>query len=124
MLLTALSILAAQPRPHWPASPYLIGSDLGLPSSFSSCFYFVDQHAAPVLFIYLFFIPPISPRGLEALHFAIRTADFADMRRINGALDTHQPHQAAFYVGLKDDVVLRGSAQILLAVRVIVWKRM
>lgn len=122
VLLTALSILAAQPRPHWPASSYLIGSDLGLPLSFSSCFHFVDQHAAPVLFF--FFIPPISPRGLETLHFAVRTADFTDVCRINGAPDTPQPHQAAFYVGLKDGAVSRGPERIVLAVRVIVWKRM
>lgn len=68
--------MAAQPRPHWPASPYLIGSDLGLPLSFSSCFHFADQHAAPVLFFLFFTHPssPISPRGLETLHFAVRTA--------------------------------------------------
>lgn len=102
MLSTALSILAAQPRPHWPASPYLIGSHLGLPLSFGSCFHFVDQHTAPVLF-FIFFPPtPNLSQRLGDSQFALQT----DVHWINGAPDTRQPHQAAFYVGLKDGAVL------------------
>lgn len=36
MLLTVLSILAVQPRPHWLGSQIFIGSDCGLPLSFRS----------------------------------------------------------------------------------------